>query len=1002
MKPISIEMQAFGPYKDKVEIDFTLFEESRLFLISGDTGSGKTMIFDAITFALYNRTSGDMRDVKEIRSHHAQKENKTYVIFKFLHKNKEYKITRTQKYKYDDQERMFFNDYEVELEYDGKLINAKREVDTEVESILGLDYHQFKQIALIGQGQFRDLLNADIDKRVEILRKIFDTSIYQRFETQVRYDRAKAQKELNQKEAVLESIIKRIDLDIENKSIHNQDILNNLTEHTTKTKETQKKLHTKLNEQDKLISLKQEEITQAKSLIDAFNNLVKTNEILKDLETQKENITQISNDLKLLDLAEIKILPLYDKKTNLEKNIKSLNDNKEKINLKLNKLKAKLEITNESLTKLNLDNERIEALKKELNLLEKSLSDYTLLDTYQKELSKNKSNEEKLKTKIDLIQTQIVTLDKTIKEATDFIALKDKQEAQLDKHELNLNNFKKVKEELSLKDKLDKELNRQQVFFAKLDQELNLVRQKYNEEDHKFYHAQAGILASKLETNEACPVCGSIHHPHKAHLIDDVLSKEALDSLKAKQDNLINQRSKLVEEISRLNGELSQIKQSLKDNEVDNLEKEMIKTKDAITKLEEYFKVLKVKETSLEENTKSKIKNETDLEQSNQELRESNNESLKLETNIESIKSNLAYASLLEAKTMFEAKSLEVRTYTSKLEKLKDDLSLNQKEEASLKGGLRVIETSLLEDDKLYKKTIKLYLASLKDSLFEDETSFLSILSKRDDKEDLKEKVEVYNESLIRLSQDKVNLEKELKDKTLPDLSKLNDELELELDLKKVLNKDLSDILIELNKYESIQKELTKVYHEYKLVEAKFSSLKKLDETIRGQLSGVAKLSFENYVQRAFFAQVLNEANKRLYDMTASRYRFVLSEASTRTSKDGLNIDVYDLHTNTKRSVNTLSGGESFKAALSLALGMSDVIQIHAGGIEIGMLFVDEGFGSLDNESLNMAIEVLSELSSYDRMIGIISHVQDLKNRIDVKIEVNKTPLGSTIKQIIY
>ena len=895
MKPINIIISAFGPYKDKVIIDFTKLGENGIFLITGDTGAGKTSIFDAISFAIFGEVSGSNRPIQSIRSDFADPETETFVELEFLHKNKIYKILRNPSYEKPKKKGDGFTKKtaDASLEFDDKVVTGIKNVDTKIEEILGINAKQFKQIAMLAQGEFLKILFAESKDRTEIFRKIFDTNIYNLISKKLKEklkDNEENLKELKNSFTtntanILWSVENKVDISA--KDLNEVDIATvvEVLKSEIKNNEAENiKLQEKILKKEQEINVDEENIKKQEELNIKIKNY---NELLKKQIEYKQQEKEIE-----------------ELKTKISKNQKA----KERIKPKEEKVKNQ--------------EEQIQRLEKDLENLNTKI-----IDGQKKEKEHN--------TKIELVNK----IGEIYKEYCNCVEIKDEL---LEK----ANRLKNI-------EKLELKKAEQVKEYTKIENEYKVMNVDYLEKEDEFFKEQAGILAEKLEENKPCPVCGSIEHPKIAQKSVSVLTKQELDVLKKRLENKQKEKQLKQEECIKTNSQINTLVEEFKDdsNEEFNLEKFKNLIRDEFNKNKEK---LEINEKMISEEYNKLSLNTLDLK----------------EFDFEKFKDGV-----------IEAINLE------KNELIKDQTIQEEKNKQLLEG-----KTKLKEYNEEYSKEL-LNLG------FKTEEEYKNVLIADKEIENLQKYVEQFNTNVTVNNTKILEIEKEVKDKQKLDLTeskakliKAKNELEEERKVHIQAKGKLDNNTRIYNLLTENSKELKKKMKDFLIYD-------ELNRTANGTLPGKKRIEFEQYVQATYFDMVILEANKRLAKMTENRYWLVRKEEPEKISdKVGLDLEVVDNYNGKKRDVKSLSGGEAFKAALSLALGLSDVIQSYSGGVVIDTLFIDEGFGSLDTESREQAINTLSLLIDNNKLIGIISHVTELKERIDKKIIVTKTNDGSKIE----
>lgn len=895
MKPINLTISAFGPYKDKVVIDFTKLGENGIFLITGDTGAGKTSIFDAISFAIFGEVSGSNRPIQSIRSDFADSETETFVELEFLHKNKIYKILRNPTYEKPKKKGDGFTKKtaDASLEFDDKVVTGIKNVDTKIEEILGINAKQFKQIAMLAQGEFLKILFAESKDRTEIFRKIFDTNIYNLIAKKLKEklkDNEENLKELKNSFTtntanILWSVENKVDISA--KDLNEVDIATvvEVLKSEIKNNEAENiKLQEKILKKEQEINVDEENIKKQEELNIKIKNY---NELLKKQIEYKQQEKEIE-----------------ELKTKISKNQKA----KERIKPKEEKVKNQ--------------EEQIQRLEKDLENLNTKI-----IDGQKKEKEHN--------TKIELVNK----IGEIYKEYCNCVEIKDEL---LEK----ANRLKNI-------EKLELKKAEQVKEYTKIENEYKVMNVDYLEKEDEFFKEQAGILAEKLEENKPCPVCGSIEHPKIAQKSVSVLTKQELDVLKKSLENKQKEKQLKQEECIKTNSQINTLVEEFKDDS------------------NEEFNLEKFKNLIRDEFNKNKEKLEINEKMISEEYNKLSLNTLVLkEFDFEKFKDGV-----------IEAINLE------KNELIKDQTIQEEKNKQLLEG-----KTKLKEYNEEYSKEL-LNLG------FKTEEEYKNVLIADKEIENLQKYVEQFNTNVTVNNTKILEIEKEVKDKQKLDLTeskakliKAKNELEEERKVHIQAKGKLDNNTRIYNLLTENSKELKKKMKDFLIYD-------ELNRTANGTLPGKKRIEFEQYVQATYFDMVILEANKRLAKMTENRYWLVRKEEPEKISdKVGLDLEVVDNYNGKKRDVKSLSGGEAFKAALSLALGLSDVIQSYSGGVVIDTLFIDEGFGSLDTESREQAINTLSLLIDNNKLIGIISHVTELKERIDKKIIVTKTNDGSKIE----
>ncbi|HHW94547.1 MAG TPA: SMC family ATPase [Mogibacterium sp.] len=854
MRPYILKMSAFGPYAKPQTIDFSRFYDDGLFLISGDTGVGKTTIFDAISFALYGEASAgkDRRLSKSFRSDYASLNDETYVTFSFYQKGKLYEIYRTPEYERASKrgEGTVLSKGTAILKdiTKGEVYEGINEVNSKVLQIIGLDRDQFSQTIMIAQNDFLKILNSSSKERSELLKKIFNTSLYGRIQDKLKEKDSSLAGKQKELKIQIGNIFHKLDIREDVTSIITEQVINDLIETNKKLEEDKKLINKKIAAKQAEYDILNGKKKEAETVNKLFEDLTKNRE---NLQTTLEENKDIDNKRNRLSLSKkSREIYLYEKIKNDSE--KALQDNLEKIK--------------------NIESE-IAGLEP---IFEKTKSEYEALALKESELEKYKQTA--------LEYSKLIPLIPTYNDLTGAI-----------------------------------EANKQSLISSTAD--LNSRSTLLAEMKESFYLNQAGLLAKELKEGQRCPVCGSLDHPFPAQPDEISFDKDDLD--------------KLENEVKSIETNCNSLSTLIKGNEVE------------LKQIESRFA-----ENSIE------IK---DLETENAKL---NAKIPALETDIKNTKQ-------------------EYETQNNKL--------------ISLKSSLQSSENQQKQNEQKYESDEKQYQDILKQN-FQDEAEYKSYLINDSEIESLEKHIKDIEEKILKYENTIFALEAQTQDKQIVNIDELQVALsELRENLTE-LNEASKQIEISIAGNLEHQNDLVKLNKQYEKLIEEWKDIHELSVLVNGQMTASAKITLETYVQRYYFKQVVLSANKRLINL--SRDNFVLrvkEEPGNIRSQTGLDLEVLDKNTGVYRDVNTLSGGESFMASLSLALGLSDVVQSQSGNIRIDSMFVDEGFGTLDDTSLNQAVELLVSLADGSRLVGIISHVPNLKERISNQINISKDITGSNI-----
>ena len=924
MKPLKLTMSAFGSYAGKNVIDFT-GQQQGIFLITGDTGAGKTTIFDAITYALYNQTSGGERNGNMMRSQYAQPETETYVELEFLYRGQTYRVRRNPDYKITKtlkngkiREQKVPHSVELTLP-DGTVFPEKKNAtDAKIIEILGLTADQFSQIVMIAQGDFLKLLYTKSDERKMIFSKLFRTDIYWKIQENLRRKSMEMDERIQENDRAFEQEKSRIIPLPESEELPLDELVERLRERVKDALKEQNLRRANVEELNKKIT-KYEEINKL------FVSLEKIRQTGKELEARqaesKERRQQIENARK----AD-KVLVAEQQNLRQQQEV-------EQSAQAIAKMTETLANDQEMFETLKTQQQEAEAkqkreaadIQKKMLALEQSFPSYEALQNARSEEQQAKKVWEDLGK---------ISEESFHKKKAGIAALKEQQKRQ----EQIVEQTKKNWEQTSLS--------------------ASESAKHYEHMYEAFLKEQAGILAENLSAGCPCPVCGSTVHPDPAKLSDHAVTELEVEQAKKTRAAAEEKRDLAYAAFEAEKTEKQKLAQAVEKEEADFVLAQTI---------------------------------------AKQQRKEAEQNYVSLQKIAEQIREKLVYPSLAEAKKQYAAMQKALEAAEQEIAKKRQKVSELAEAMNTLKGQKLAEEENQKTAKKLAVKTEKEYAKLLEKSGFiSEETYHLAILPERSRSKLEREEKEYESQCLRQQSEQKL-LEKQVSGKTYTDTTELNEQLKAEKQALKEAEKTYMELHTAYENDRSVLQNCAVYLEKGKKLESEDQVIKSLSKTANGRLSGSAKIDFETYIQRQYFKQIIHEANKRL--LTMSNHQFILKlkeEANTgRKTNEGLDLSVYSLVTDSERDVKTLSGGESFLAALAMALGLSDIVERSAGAIHPDMMFIDEGFGSLDAQSRQQAIEVLAELAGDSRMVGIISHVTELKEQIDRKLVVSRTDKGS-------
>lgn len=918
MRPLKITMSAFGPYAGEVTLDMQKLGKSGIYLITGDTGAGKTTVFDAISYALYGEASGNYRENTTLRSKYASADTPTFVELEFEYNNEIYKINRNPEYPRPNKRGEGFTKQSANAELvmpDGSVITKIKEVSAKVEEIIGINKNQFSQIAMIAQGDFRKLLNCETNERSKIFRKIFKTEPYHNIEIK------------------LSSLFNELKRNREKEKSGIEQYINQL----------------KCNKNDTL-SLELERAKSGDVLIEDVIKLageIINKDTLEYTKTQK-NIESINEEIEKIN-SNIK---LYENQEATKKAYA-------KASAKLEDLKTKRNECEKAYKSAEAQRERLDDLTRKINLINSKMPKYDELKSLENSINIRKQSFEKNGSLLKLKQQEITSLEKEIDEKSKDLEEVKGADLLVQKLTVQKEEIKKKAEALKeLKTEIDrckteqKNLKNAQSFAKSALDEYGALENEYNQIYVAFFNEQAGIIADELKDGEPCPVCGSTSHPNLARKSENAPSQADVESAQNLVKKAQEKADKARDTASALKSRFDEIAANVK-----SAAKKLFGTDDNV--FDNY------------NNNINALKKEYD---DTLALLKTANEKFNL------------YQKLDKEIPKIQEKQKSLSDEISKLntQKASDEafISENTKRVTSIKSELD-FESADLAKDKLKEYTN--LSNDIKNAIEKSKNAFDDIKSKYDTQKGTKASLENALKEFKEIDLASLN-EKSLKlNEHKNDIDETAKSLYSRIESNKLLVDNISE-----------KRDILKGYDD------KYVWLKALSETANGDISGKEKITLETFVQMTYFDSIIRKANIRLLTMSDGQYELVRrSDAETLKKNEGLALDVIDHFNASSRSVSTLSGGESFMASLCLALGLSDEIQSSNGGIKLDTMFVDEGFGSLDGEALDRALSALTSLSQGNRLVGIISHVDALCDRIDNKIVITKDRTFGSNAQII-
>jgi DNA repair protein SbcC/Rad50 len=1025
-------MQAFGPYAEKEIIDFRKLENRTMFVISGKTGAGKTTIFDGITFAIFGKASGEDRNGTDLRSHFAPDHLLTEVSLLFTIRNKQYYVVRSpqQEKKKDRGEGYTTINAKAELYFvknngEKELIAANvREVDEKMKEIIQLDVNQFRQILMIPQGEFRKLLVSDSKDKEVILQRLFNTTVYKKIEEQLKEDATEIKRKVEEEKNKRDNLFQQIEV------IHHEELKQLLASdernETLIVEWTNHEIHAmkqqllKLKEQIKTLENERNDtyskFVEAKNILEQLHKLDELKKQMGELEQQKNILDQIELEVQFaMKAKEIHHQEqLCQRLKNQWKSLdEKLNRLKHELNTKRTEMEEKEKKLKEEEEKESVRNKAQEKIQQLKQLKEDVYSFDTHyqnwlnwkneLETVSQQLNEKTIEKSKLEELINSYKEKKSTLEdakyKSLEYRTKIEKVKEKLMQAEQLHEVTM----EIEE-------LNKELEIQQLMLEKTALRIKDAKEMHHLLERKWRENQAHLLAQSLEDGHPCPVCGSTDHPRKAGSSEGAPTIEELDQAKADIDQFQEEKVKYEEQyykvksiydskISKQSELLSQIELesvqslSLVRNNLKEEEQLLEKLIDEEARNTKEFELLLQR---IEKAEKQLFELNQVIQSLNEEKRGIENKYIENNVLIEQLMKKIPAS--LRNKNVFEDEynkaEKEYEQLLKALEERKKQLQQVREEFSSIQGQLKesteaiqLIKIELTKERTTFKKM-------LEEKGFQNYQAYEQ--AKRTDQQiqELQQWIQNYRETYRSTKDQLEQLLSLLKNVEKPDIAAIEAQLQTLNSKIEHLQNESTTCSIKLRKNEELVNSIEQFNESIKQLEEQYQVIGHLSDIARGQ--NVQKITFERYVLASFLEEILHIANIRLSKMTNGRYRLLRRKNRSKGNiQSGLELHVFDQYTGQERHVKTLSGGESFKASLALALGLSEVVQQYAGGVSLETMFIDEGFGTLDPESLDSAVESLIEIQGNGRLVGIISHVPELKERIGAHLEVTATQTGS-------
>lgn len=1038
MRPIKLTMTAFGPYAGTAEVDFSRFGEKGLFLITGDTGAGKTTIFDGISYALYGETSGSVRDPETMRSGFASPDTETSVVLVFRYRGGVYTVTRSPRYDRPKRRGEGLSTHPATAELllpDGSVITSVRGVNEKLYEIIGLTAQQFSQVAMIAQGDFQKLLLAESKERQKIFTTLFATGNFAQFTEKLRASESQARE--NKEKLTREILLQREQINLPD-SVRGrvsdeewqqltgtpyrwEELSALLSDAITADGEAEGQLRAQMEKSGAVRAGLSAAIQSGQELNKQLSQLDAVNRELTLQQVRTPEMERTDAQLRLAEQAE-KVRPKADELLKIQKRMRDFALAAEQ-DEKLLREGEKRRTLAEAALKMAEEKEPLrQKLTGELRMLEAARPRYERLYSLSSVRGQMIDRQaellrlgDRLKTGLEQEKKRLAGLrasEGELRAAPAKLAEKRGELAGANQLLTRIGQMQGAMREYKsgLRDlaRIQSIAKADLVHWNRMQETLTTVRTA-------FMAHQAGFLASSLTDGQPCPVCGSIHHPSPAPLPEGAPSREQLEKAEHDEQEAAHRSG----ESSRRAGDLN-AKTAEQQRNIGLMTERLFGVQIGTEELFDYLMqqeggckaqiaALQEECTQLEDNVRQIETLSAQIGQSEQQINALTEKAETLRSQLEALtgelKGNAAQISEIKAAlpcpTLEEMEKLAGEKQRT-LEQMQKELSDARQELNSADAALSAAETRLTADQngeaaakEEYAQAVEEYRAALSEAGFADKDAYLAAKLPQGEATRMREELDGWRQQLTRLHAAAETLLEAIGGREKADIPALQQAMEDAAAEEKAAGLRVQDIYRRRENNKAVLASLTEKTPAFETAAKKHAMLLRLSQTASGTLAGKKRLSFETYVQAAYFEEVIREANRRLAVMSNGQYKLLRTDERDGAAQTGLGLNVLDYYTGKVRPVSTLSGGETFMASLALALGLSDVISCSSGGIKLDTMFIDEGFGTLDSDSLELALRILSEVSGGSHLVGIISHVAELADRIDRQIVVHKTPTGS-------
>lgn len=1029
MKPIELTVSGFGPYAGEISLPLSKLGGHGLFLITGDTGAGKTSVFDAICFALFGEVSGSQRAADQLRSDFTKPQTETFVYLRFTHAGEEYSIRRTPKYERPKKRgsgTVTQNANAVLTRPDGTVIAGASAVTEEIERILGVGCQSFKQISMIAQGEFMKLLTADSKTRAEIIRRVFHTEPLVQLQKQIKAEYLQYNKKCADMQRAAAQYAEGFQLaeqlpdDMQLGEILQAVLRQNTADEKQLAIDTAR-LEQLRTEQTRAV----EAVVKAQHHNEQWEKWRTAQQQRKKLEQQLPELEQKKNRLICARRAQEIVLPTWKEWQTEQQREKNLHDSVLQREQTVQQLEAQTPQLEQAFMQAKQSEPHIAALDREITRLTDAQSQVTRwknacvqAEQMQQRVQQLQQQVQRETERRDKGNADIAQLRVQLEAFQDVSAELERTRAAYREAQAAAKQLDNIQNLFDTQERYAKQLAREQKQYLLLEDKFVQAEQAYRNAELAWNRGQAGVLAQLLREGVPCPVCGSREHPNPAQISEAVPTEQQLNQLRqdmeqcrtayhqqstqcsavfSKEEASTDAVRDALEQLFECADKTRTDVQAAVEHQQHVIEQLLIEGKQ-LAKRKHNSEMLR---EQLEQMVERQPALETAVRQAEQELNRAASQAAGAKASAQELRAGIPFDDVAALAEQLTLRTNERDTLSKQLEHTQTAWEQHQRAVAAAQEAYKTQAAQWKTGVQAVKDAQKKWKHALTQAGFATGQAYQQALLTAEEQTALEGQIQQFDRQLAAA----ISLEKEYQGKMeqyvpvdLEQLVQVRTQAEQDCRNCEQTVRSRTDRL-RINR--NILQRMGQLQKQQMELEQQTAALRELSQTANGELAGKQKLMLEQYVQGAYFERMLQRANLRLRDMTQGRYEMHRRrKAENNRSQSGLDIDIMDYYTGKMRSVKTLSGGESFLGALALALGMSDVIQSYAGGVRVETVFIDEGFGSLDSTALEQAISVLARLSDGDRLIGIISHVTELKERIDRQIVVSRGTSGSTAQLI--